>query len=110
MLAPGTRRALPINMDTQAQNIIVKCKCPGVLGTAHMRSSWSENNSGTEFYSKAFSWSPWMVCQLCNHRFKSVVVTGRKSTKHECNAKCLASKGPSCECSCAGRNHGKSYA
>jgi hypothetical protein len=31
------------------------------------------------------------------------------STKHECNAKCLASKGPSCECSCGGKNHGASY-
>lgn len=33
----------------------------------------------------------------------------RFSAKHECNAKCLSSKGPSCECSCGGRNHGASY-
>jgi hypothetical protein len=26
--------------------------------------------------------------------------------RHECNAKCLASTGPACECRCRGRNHG----
>lgn len=29
---------------------------------------------------------------------------------HECGAKCMASKGPSCECSCGGANHGASWA
>lgn len=29
---------------------------------------------------------------------------GRK--RHECNAKCLASTGPACECRCRGVNHG----
>lgn len=26
--------------------------------------------------------------------------------RHECNAKCLASTGPACECKCKGANHG----
>jgi hypothetical protein len=30
-------------------------------------------------------------------------------TEHECNVKCMSSKGPSCECSCGGANHGKSW-
>jgi hypothetical protein len=30
--------------------------------------------------------------------------------RHECNAKCLASTGPSCECRCKGANHGASAA
>ncbi len=29
--------------------------------------------------------------------------------RHECNAKCLASKGPACECKCGGKNHGSGY-
>jgi hypothetical protein len=29
-------------------------------------------------------------------------------TRHECNAKCLASTGPACECKCKGANHGRS--
>lgn len=28
--------------------------------------------------------------------------------RHECNAKCLASTGPACECKCKGANHGAS--
>lgn len=31
------------------------------------------------------------------------------SEKHVCGAKCIASKGPSCECSCGGKNHGSSH-
>lgn len=27
--------------------------------------------------------------------------------RHECNAKCLASTGPACECKCGGANHGR---
>lgn len=27
-------------------------------------------------------------------------------TDHECNARCMASKGHVCECSCGGANHG----
>jgi hypothetical protein len=30
--------------------------------------------------------------------------------RHECNAKCLASTGPACECKCKGANHGRSTA
>lgn len=35
---------------------------------------------------------------------------GTFSAKHECNAKCLASTGHQCECSCGGKNHGSSVA
>jgi len=31
-----------------------------------------------------------------------------RKPRHECNAKCLASTGPSCECKCRGANHGAS--
>lgn len=34
------------------------------------------------------------------------VTEGRKHSKHECNAKCLASTGPNCDCKCKGANHG----
>lgn len=30
-------------------------------------------------------------------------------TETPCGAKCLASKGPSCECSCGGANHGRNH-
>jgi hypothetical protein len=44
----------------------------------------------------------------CSRTMKSVDVVGIKS-EHVCGAKCLASKGPTCECSCGGANHGKAY-
>ena len=37
-------------------------------------------------------------------------LVGRFSDKHVCGAKCLNSKGPSCECSCGGANHGSGHA
>lgn len=62
-------------------------------------------------YADVFDLNPY-VCVLCRgcHRPKIArKVAGKVSHKHECNAKCLASKGPTCECSCGGLNHGASY-
>lgn len=36
-------------------------------------------------------------------------LVGKFSDKHVCGAKCLNSKGPSCECSCGGKNHGSGH-
>ncbi len=36
-------------------------------------------------------------------------VEGKYKAEEKCGAKCQASKGPSCECSCGGMNHGKSW-
>lgn len=30
-------------------------------------------------------------------------------TNHKCDAKCLYAKGPSCDCSCGGKNHGSGH-
>lgn len=49
-------------------------------------------------------------CRSCNRARRAVAVQGKFSARHECNARCLASTGPSCECSCGGKNHGASYA
>ena len=43
------------------------------------------------------------------HRCKVQQVTGTLSDKVICGPKCMASKGPTCECSCGGENHGKSW-
>lgn len=51
----------------------------------------------------------WFGCHTCRRSFKVTTVKGRK-TKHACDAKCMASKGPVCECACGGRNHGGAYA
>ncbi len=31
-------------------------------------------------------------------------------TEHTCGSKCRNSKGPTCDCSCGGKNHGQGYA
>lgn len=50
-----------------------------------------------------------VACRGCGRNRSAVLVRGKFSPHHKCNAKCLASKGPSCECSCGGKNHGASY-
>lgn len=45
----------------------------------------------------------------CGARMQLDTVAGTK-TDHVCNAKCTASKGHVCECSCGGANHGASFA
>jgi len=49
------------------------------------------------------------VCP-CGSRVTVKPVVGKVSPVHVCNAKCMSSNGPACECSCGGRNHGRSCA
>ena len=48
------------------------------------------------------------TCPGCNGRMGYVDVVGVKND-HECGAKCMGSRGPSCECSCGGANHGRAF-
>jgi hypothetical protein len=50
-----------------------------------------------------------LFVSCCGQRLKlSRVFDGHRPGKprHECNAKCLNSTGPACECKCKGANHG----
>lgn len=51
-----------------------------------------------------------MACPHCGYKPRGYhgirAVEGKLSTKHECGPKCLSARGPKCECSCAGANHG----
>jgi hypothetical protein len=54
--------------------------------------------------------NPYAVTVRCGdhwHRLRRVT-EGKKNSKHECNARCLASTGPACDCKCKGKNHGSS--
>lgn len=44
----------------------------------------------------------------CGRYYTGTAVKGTKSN-HRCDARCVNSKGPNCECSCGGENHGKAY-
>ncbi len=57
------------------------------------------------------------ACSLCGHKntyqedsycsFERV--WGRENIVHECGPKCYNAQGPSCDCSCAGANHGSGH-
>ena len=48
-------------------------------------------------------------CRLCGRPWYAKVVQGRFSAKHRCGARCLSATGTTCECSCAGKNHGADH-
>jgi hypothetical protein len=49
-------------------------------------------------------------CPDCaSYRPVGNTVVGRYSTKHQCGAKCMNATGPSCDCSCGGKNHGMNH-
>lgn len=52
---------------------------------------------------------PVIDCPKCGVARRAQKVQGTYSEKKTCNARCLASMGPTCECSCAGKNHGASW-
>lgn len=48
-------------------------------------------------------------CECGGRVGKLLPLKAKISTKHVCGAKCLASTGHSCECSCGGKNHGAGH-
>jgi len=46
---------------------------------------------------------------LANERVHYKTIKGTTNPDEKCGARCLASKGPTCDCSCGGENHGKSW-
>lgn len=50
------------------------------------------------------------LCPSCHKMMAFAHLKGRISEVHICDARCMASRGPNCECSCGGANHGKSWA
>ena len=51
----------------------------------------------------------WVACCTTRAKLNRVFDSHKPNRpRHECNAKCLASTGPACECKCKGANHGAS--
>lgn len=49
-------------------------------------------------------------CWTCGRKLKIDELHATYSPEHECDGRCLAAKGPNCECSCHGANHGRGLA
>lgn len=47
--------------------------------------------------------------KCCDGKRHVATVHGKNSGKHVCDSRCMASRGPTCDCSCRGANHGSSY-
>ena len=98
---------------------LAKCKACGTSTSAlvtaeqfravQLHACWPETHpkAATPLFSK--NGSLMLDCRVCGQRRFAKPVVGKTSHKHQCGAKCMASKGPSCECSCGGKNHGASY-
>lgn len=52
---------------------------------------------------------PPVRCRTCRSQTSGTPVRGRYNPRQTCGAKCIYAKGPDCECSCAGANHGAGY-
>lgn len=49
------------------------------------------------------------ICSGCSKMMTPGLLVGRVRPEHKCDARCLASRGPVCDCSCGGKNHGNSW-
>lgn len=105
------------------QHLIVRCKCSTARVTVEVTEHGSlVGNDANTWVQAALShvyaverlpggWNrnAGFYCLSCNRSFRVDAVRGHR-TEHACDARCMASKGPACECACGGKNHGASYA
>lgn len=49
------------------------------------------------------------LCPTCHHAMKYGVLDGTVVEGHVCDARCTSARGPSCDCSCGGKNHGSAW-
>jgi hypothetical protein len=47
------------------------------------------------------------ICRGCGKMMESGVLKGFFKPDHKCDARCMSSRGPLCECACGGANHGR---
>lgn len=53
--------------------------------------------------------APPSACRDCHRPTRGQAIRGRFSAAHRCDARCIYAKGPDCECSCGGANHGAGH-
>lgn len=89
--------------------ISAKCRDCGVRTSALL----TERNPARDAIAGPVFFGHWggicVSCRGCGKQLNATMVRGKFSSVHTCGAKCLASKGPTCECSCGGKNHGAGH-
>lgn len=79
-----------------------------VPGEANERRAWVALTE-TALLHESFDATGYIAMCSCGSRVRVRTVKGIV-TNHVCNAKCMGSTGPSCECACGGANHGRAHA
>jgi hypothetical protein len=79
----------------------------GGFKTRITRKWWAVHPSTGREY--AFEGPPTTPCPECGQHVSGEAIHGVHNDAVPCTAKCVAALGPSCECSCGGRNHGASW-
>lgn len=49
------------------------------------------------------------LCPQCGRAMSYAELKGVYSAVHKCDSRCMGARGPNCECSCGGANHGRSW-
>ncbi len=98
-------------MKTTRYNTMKPCKCG--CGKTSALATYHANGVNLAADSPVFI-GKWggvvMKCKGCGAELAAKPVKGTFSKVHICSAKCLASTGFTCDCSCGGKNHGASHA
>jgi hypothetical protein len=94
-----------------ATRYIAKCKACGIHTSAlHAASHIPTVPADGSVYYHPQTGDIVLNCRGCHRAKYAKMVRGKFSATHECNAKCMASHGTACECSCGGKNHGGAHA
>ena len=86
-------------------------------GAVHKRTEHSYGRAVTRSWTTvtvygeqgAEDWARWVPCPDCQGAVFLKRVDGKLAPDHRCDARCTGAKGPSCECSCGGVNHGADW-
>lgn len=103
--------------DREPRRHVGRCKKPSgcgkgysaiVLAEVQTRSASYFDTDHGRLQQGRSSGYPIVMCS-CGRFVTLHPVLGKYNPDKVCSAKCMSATGPSCECSCAGKNHGSSY-
>ena len=94
---------------------ITTCKrCKTTTSTLASRLQYADANLGALVYDKRGETGVYgalaLPCRGCGKLCTAKLVRAVVRQDHKCDARCEASRGNVCECSCGGANHGRNFA
>lgn len=90
-----------------------KCRKCGAFTSAESTGNNGQKGEADATRTGGVYFNPWRYwgarCRACNAEIGVKPVHGKLSERKKCDARCMHAKGFSCECSCAGENHGAGF-